>query len=345
MGAGLYVDSINDVIEVGRKNLIKKIINNIFFSLVIFAFLLMFLGVILSYITKKTTDHVTVFTRFFKQASTKLIKISDDAVYFSEFKFLARSANKMVDDRKQAEEKLKRSANFTRAFLDAVPTPVFYKDRDGLYQGCNRAFSEFMGVTPDEIRGKTVHELWPSEHAEVYHRKDLQLMDTPHRQTYNFEVMNKHGEIKPVIFIKDVFRDESGEVSGLVGAFLDVSELKRTEAELRKANDIIKRSPFVTFRWKNTEDWPIEYVSENVKALFGHSATEFISGNALYAEAIHPEDLERVAEEVKQNRDAEKKDDFTHEPYRIVTKDGGVKWVADLTHIHRDSEGGISHYE
>jgi PAS domain S-box-containing protein len=345
VGAGVYVDSINEVIEVERQDLIGKIKKNILISFVIFVFLLFVLGGILRFISKKTTDHIAVFARFFEQASTKLIKISDDAVHFSEFKSLARSANQMVDDRKRAEEALKRSANFTRALLNAVPTPVFYKDNEGLYQGCNRAFTDFMGVTSDEIRGKAVHELWPSDHAEVYHRKDLQLMNNPQHQVYAFKVKDKHGEIIPVIYAKDVFRDEEGEVAGLVGAFLDVSELKRTEEELRKANDIINRSPFVTFLWKNEEGWLVEYVSENVKELFGHTTEDFISGNVPFFETIHPEDLDRVVEEVMQHSDAENRTDFTHEPYRIVTKNGAVKWVADLTHIHRDSEGAISHYE
>jgi PAS domain S-box-containing protein len=64
-----------------------------------------------------------------------------------------------ITKRKWAEEDLRRSANFTSALLNAIPTPVFYKGRDGRYQGCNRAFSKFMGVTADDIQGKTVHEL------------------------------------------------------------------------------------------------------------------------------------------------------------------------------------------
>ena len=54
-----------------------------------------------------------------------------------------------IAERKRAEERLKntrfrleRALNFTEALLTAVPTPVFYKDVEGKYLGCNRAFSE-----------------------------------------------------------------------------------------------------------------------------------------------------------------------------------------------------------
>ncbi len=62
-----------------------------------------------------------------------------------------------------------------------------------------------MGVDAQNLRGKTVQELWPSEYAEVYHQKDLELLIHPKRQIYEFEVKDKDGNIRPVIFYKNVF--------------------------------------------------------------------------------------------------------------------------------------------
>ena len=47
---------------------------------------------------------------------------------------------------------LKRSLNFTESLLASLPTPVFWKDARGRYQGCNAAFTDIMGVTPDQMR-------------------------------------------------------------------------------------------------------------------------------------------------------------------------------------------------
>jgi PAS domain S-box-containing protein len=102
----------------------------------------------------------------------------------------------------EVEGELKRSLNFLESLLAAIPTAVFYKDASGRYQGCNAAFTEIMGVTADQIRGKTVHELWPSDQARVYHQKDLELLEKPQRQVYEFEVKDKHGRIRPVIHDK-----------------------------------------------------------------------------------------------------------------------------------------------
>lgn len=130
-----------------------------------------------------------------------------------------------------AHHELKRLFSFNEALLSAIPTPVFYKDKEGRYLGCNKAFSNFTGVSSDQIKGKTVMELWPSENAEVYHNKDLELMHNPEQQMYEFKVQDKNGEDHPVIFAKNVFHDENKQVAGIVGAFLDISERKRLEQE------------------------------------------------------------------------------------------------------------------
>jgi signal transduction histidine kinase len=41
----------------------------------------------------------------------------------------------------------------------------------------------------------------------------------------------------------------------------------------------------------------------------------------------------------------EGREEFTHDPYRVVTKDEEIKWVDDMTFIRRDENGDITHYE
>jgi PAS domain S-box-containing protein len=79
--------------------------------------------------------------------------------------------------------------------------------------------------------------------------------------------------------------------------------------------------------------------------LLGYSTDDFVSDRVFYANVVHPDDLERVAGEVANFSIGKERKRFIHEPYRIVTKDGKIKWLADRTYIRRDEKGKITHYQ
>jgi len=138
-----------------------------------------------------------------------------------------------ITEHKRVEEAVNEKNQFIASLLRAIPVAVFYKDREGRYLGCNDMFTEVMGMTTEQLRGKTVYELWPSEFADKYHSMDLELMHNREHQVYEFQVKAKDGRIHPVIYAKDVFLDKDGGVAGLVGAFLDITDQKQAEAALR----------------------------------------------------------------------------------------------------------------
>lgn len=107
---------------------------------------------------------------------------------------------------RHVEAELKRSLQFTESLLSAVPIPVFFKDAEGRYLGCNKAFTDMIGVIPEEIKGKKVYELWPSEHAKMYHQKDLEVMHNLEHQTYEYVVKDKNGADRSVIGLNNICR-------------------------------------------------------------------------------------------------------------------------------------------
>lgn len=131
----------------------------------------------------------------------------------------------------------------------------------------------------------------------------------------------------------------------VIVSIVDLTELKKAEEELFIANKIINRSSVVALLWRNEEGWPVEFVSKNIEKLTGYTVSKFMTGKVSYADIIHKDDLDRVAKEVDDNSRIKDKQSFVHEPYRIITKTGEVKWLSDITFIRRNSEGVITHYE
>ena len=108
----------------------------------------------------------------------------------------------------------------------------------------------------------------------------------------------KDGSLFFAEFSTNIIKDGNGNPLYILGSFFDITKRKQMQDALKEANDIINRSPAVVFLWKNAEEWPVEFVSDNVKELFGYTADEFTLGKVSYAETVHPDDLGRVAEEV-----------------------------------------------
>lgn len=101
---------------------------------------------------------------------------------------------------------------------------------------------------------------------------------------------------------------------------------------LRLARIIAENSRVVLFRRKlgQGEDNRLDYMSESVSQ-WGYTAQAFLSGEAQYKDIIHPEDLERMREEIQ--RHGEFRDEVYEQEYRIVTKTGESRWVHDRTTV------------
>jgi len=82
------------------------------------------------------------------------------------------------------------------------------------------------------------------------------------------------------------------------------------------------QGPVMTFTWQNNEQWAVEQVSENVIDILEYSAKEFLDGTVRYGSIIHPDDLQRVTDEVAANSGPESSS-FTHEPYRLTKSSWG----------------------
>ncbi len=118
-----------------------------------------------------------------------------------------------------------------RAVIDAVPDPIFCKDREGHYLLTNRAHSERLQVPHGSCLGKTVFELGiDPDLARRYHDDDLQVLQTGEPILNREEPFEwKDGSRGWYLTSKYPLRDAAGSVAGLVGLARDVTERRKAE--------------------------------------------------------------------------------------------------------------------
>lgn len=163
--------------------------------------------------------------------------------------------------------------------------------------------------------------------------------------SYDNSITLSSGEERRQQWVLRALFDESDNIIEFQAVGRDNTKQKQTEEKLMEALTIINKSRSVAFTWKNAEGWPVEFVSENVEKLFGYNAKDFTSGKVSYASCIHPDDLKRVSQEVEKYSSQKDRIEFIHEPYRIITKDGKIKFLSDWSLIVRTIDGSITHYK
>jgi len=164
-----------------------------------------------------------------------------------------------ITQRKLAERRAGQEAQFRREIMDSVPLPVFVKDPEGRYLEVNRALTEFLGMTREQLLGKTVGEVFPETEAAEFRRRDEEIFLHGGRQVYRGRVRNAAGEIRAVIFHRAVFHGGDRALGGLIGTFLDVTDsdlamqrLRLQETALRAAaNGIIITDREGVIQWAN----------------------------------------------------------------------------------------------
>ena len=143
---------------------------------------------------------------------------------------------------RDSEIRLTNQLRFTETLIDSIPAPTFFKDRECRYLGCNTAFEAFIGLPLRELTGKTVHEIAPPELANLYDDMDRALLNHPGRQVYESEVLFADGNRHDVLFYKNTFVNAEGELSGLIGVMLDITDRKQAEEKLRRSEDLLQRT-------------------------------------------------------------------------------------------------------
>lgn len=236
------------------------------------------------------------------------------------------------------EERLRQVTENTTELISII-------DSESRITYASPSHSKVMGYEPEELLGRNVFDLAAPEDIPSLIEMMKEAISNKRSRTAVFRAKRKDGHTILVETIGDLLSSKDGSLQGAVFTSRDVSRRVELEQALESANRIVMGSPAVLFRWENKEKWPVEYVSDNCSVLFSHSAEDFMSGVVHFADTIHSDDIETVIDDVNRYSQESGRETFEHEPYRIITKNGLIKWVDNRTTIIRDAQSRITHFE
>ncbi len=131
-------------------------------------------------------------------------------------------------------ERLKATGAFLREFVEAVPGAVYAKDRQGRVLLGNTAFAEAVGWKAGDYVGKTDLELLTDQElALTIMQNDQRVMDGGRRCQLEETLLNRDGTVSHWLSTKVPVRDDQGEVAGLVGVSVNITERRRQEERER----------------------------------------------------------------------------------------------------------------
>lgn len=143
-----------------------------------------------------------------------------------------------ITERKKSEDTLKRERTLLRTLIDNLPVGIYAKDTECRKTLANRVEFDHVGAkTETEILGKTDWDLFPKELAEKYYKDDMTVIREGQPVINREEqLVDYKGNIRWIMTSKLPLRDENGQIIGLVGINLDITERKRNEEVITNLN-------------------------------------------------------------------------------------------------------------
>jgi len=235
-----------------------------------------------------------------------------------------------------AEEKLNNTKNLLSNTLSSIHDGFVILDKKSNYLYVNKKAEELLGKSASELIGKNIWVEFPEKEGDVFFdafHKAVKTNKTIHFENY-FEPWHKWFDNR-IIPSKE----------GVSMFFEEITAKKIAENKIKEAYNIINKSSSVAFLTENAQNFPVVFASENTKKLFGYSYKEFLKGTIKLYQIIHPEDIVYVQSEVFKLVKTTSKSEFRTKPFRIITKQGYIKWIkANIDLIH-NNKNEITHLQ
>ena len=121
--------------------------------------------------------------------------------------------------------------------IDLLPFPINFRNPEGVYVTCNRAFERLLGKSREELIGKSHTESHSADVAEMISMKDKELYNSNSDIVYEHQFKQASGTTQDILIYKSAVRNNAGALEGFVTSFYDVSDRRKAEIKAEKAKE------------------------------------------------------------------------------------------------------------
>ncbi|RXJ91700.1 histidine kinase [Arcobacter sp. CECT 8983] len=135
---------------------------------------------------------------------------------------LSMKAN--IQKRMRVEKDLQNRIKFDKVLLDTLPNAIYYKNKDGKFLGCNKAFSELLNIPKKDVIGKTAKDFFAPDIARKNESVDKKLLRTLGTNTSEITLHLSDNQMKHIIIKKAVYLNNDSSIGGIVCIMDDITE-------------------------------------------------------------------------------------------------------------------------
>lgn len=143
-------------------------------------------------------------------------------------------------DRMQAEAELESQQAFLRQIIDTVPSSIYVKDREGRLLVVNQASGQIHGSSVETMLGKREIEFNPNfnpEQLTQFLERNQAIMESQQAQQQIQQIVTATGESRWYQTVIHPWIDDLGQVQGIIGNSVDITELKQIETALQQKSE------------------------------------------------------------------------------------------------------------
>ena len=146
-----------------------------------------------------------------------------------------KALGKVPDEEQPLMDTIGDVFDFLTNIIAAAPGCIYWLDKNNMYLGCNEEHAKDVGLKRDEIIGKTNYDLPWADSAEILNAANNEVMKHKKRITTEESGTTSSGKYKTVLTEKAPLCDKKGNVVGVIGTSIDITDRKRAEEFKQKA--------------------------------------------------------------------------------------------------------------